>query len=67
MLGLLKRIFKRADKTYVSEADIFLAKLQRETPLSESQLKEIAKHARIAQLRDHAATTPEKSKLWQNF
>jgi len=67
MLGLIKRVFKRANKSYISDADVFLAKARRAAPLSTSQRCEIEKNARIANLRDNPERDNKKDKLWQGF
>ncbi|MBS0358743.1 MAG: hypothetical protein JSS53_05720 [Proteobacteria bacterium] len=55
------------DKHYVSDITKFLNELQHELPLSASQKKEIAKHQRIAKLRDNPNTNEEGSDLWEGF
>ena len=63
MLSPLKRQF-------VSEIDDFLTQFdQSHSEKSLSQQKEIAKHARIAQLRDSAAPAQpvENKEIWKNF
>ena len=56
-------------KDYVSEIDKFLQTFDRQHPeKSLSQQKEIAKHKRIQQLRDHAEQPIEVTiKLWEEF
>lgn len=54
-------IFKKLKKNHVSETDQFLAAFDAEHPeKSASQLAEIAKHEKIAQLRDHVMVTENK-------
>lgn len=55
MLKFLKKLFKPIDRYFVSEADKFMAKFDEEQQWkkSASQSKEIAKHKRIAYLRDN--------------
>lgn len=64
MLSPLKRQF-------VSEIDNFLTQFDQSHPeKSQSQEKEIAKHARIAQLRDNAAGSvqlSENEEIWKGF
>lgn len=54
------------DKAYISPYDKLIAEFDAKNPKSESQLKEIAKHQRIAELRDNPER-PEKSEIWENF
>ena len=57
-------------KAYVSEIDNFLTQFDQSHPeKSPSQQKEIAKHARIAQLRDQtsAIKSVENKEIWENF
>ncbi|MES2204835.1 MAG: CBU_0585 family protein [Pseudomonadota bacterium] len=63
MLNPLKRQF-------VSEIDDFLIQFDQSHPeKSQSQKKEIAKHARIAQLRDGASLVKpaEDKEIWEKF
>ena len=63
MLNPLKRQF-------VSEIDEFLTQFDQSHPeKSQSQQKEMAKHARIAQLRDSAASVKpaENKEIWKGF
>lgn len=50
------------NRSYESETDQFLRQLEKETPLSESQKQEIAKHQAIFEKRDHAQK-PEDERL----
>ena len=57
-------------RAYVSEIDDFLTQFDQSHPeKSQSQQKEIAKHARIAQLRDNALSVNplETKEIWQDF
>lgn len=57
-------------RQHVSEIDDFLIQFDQSNPeKSLSQQKEIAKHARIAQLRDHVLPTePSKEEpIWEGF
>ncbi len=63
MLNPLKREF-------VSEIDDFLTQFDQSHPeKSQSQQKEIAKHARIAQLRDSVSPVKpaEDKEIWEKF
>ena len=63
MLSPLKRQF-------VSEIDDFLIQFDQSHPeKSQSQQKEIAKHARIAQLRDGVSPvkSAENKEIWKGF
>ncbi|MCC5792116.1 MAG: hypothetical protein JJT82_05845 [Legionellaceae bacterium] len=55
------------DKFYVSPHDYMFHAFDREHALSDSQKKEIAKHARIARLRDDADAQDQNSILWEGF
>lgn len=55
------------DKFYVSPYDKFLYTFDNEHEKSESQLKEIRKHMRIAVLRDNPNQTDETDPLWTEF
>ena len=69
MTNKLIQILLGEPEGYVSEADQFLAVLRRNDTkkLSASQRAEIAKSARIDQLRDGHAETEVNTDLWRNF
>lgn len=55
------------DKAYVSPYDKFLFEFDAKHGKSESQLKEIKKHQRIAYLRDHAELKDSDGEIWDDF
>lgn len=55
------------DKAYVSPYDKFLFEFDAKHEKSESQLKEIKKHERIAYLRDHAEAKDSDGEIWDDF
>lgn len=55
------------DKAYVSPYDKFLYEFDETHQKTPSQLKEIAKHQRIAAMRDAKNTTESKSDIWADF
>lgn len=55
------------DKAYVSPYDKFLYGFDASHNKSESQLKEIKKHARIAELRDNKQIREGQSDIWEAF
>lgn len=55
------------DKFYVSPYDKFMRKFDKEHDLSASQVKEIEKHKKIAQLRDNVIKDDNKDKIWADF
>lgn len=55
------------DKAYVSPYDKFLYTFDAEHEKSESQLKEIKKHQRIAYLRDNAKRDDSQDEIWDGF
>lgn len=55
------------DKAYVSPYDRFLFEFDASHEPSESQLKEIKKHERIALLRDHADSNGQEKSIWKDF
>ena len=55
------------NKKYVSPYDIFLKKFDKTHPPSASQLQEIRKHERIAQLRDVKAEGKGEDVIWESF
>jgi hypothetical protein len=54
------------DKAYISPYDKMIFEFDATHPKSESQLKEINKHKRIANLRDNSQTEQD-SELWEGF
>ncbi len=64
-MSFLKRIFTRVNKRYVSDTDKFMA--SDDTPLSQSQKREIAKHERIGNLRDNKQSQDNNNELWKDF
>lgn len=55
------------DKAYVSPYDKFLYGFDASHNKSESQLKEIKKHKRIAELRDNKQIRDDKGEIWESF
>lgn len=55
------------NKSFVSIYDKFLKHFDQTHTLSESQIKEIEKHARIKKLRDNKSTTPAADGVWEGF
>lgn len=55
------------DKAFVSEYDKFLFKFDATHAKSESQLKEINKHQRIALMRDDKDYNQNKAVIWEKF
>lgn len=55
------------DKFYVSPYDKMFHGFDNSHALSESQRKEIAKHERIADLRDNADSKENEGKIWKDF
>lgn len=60
---------QRIDRSFVSELDQFISEFDQKHPeKSASQIKNINKHNRISQLRDHALDPDVASaKLWEKF
>ncbi len=54
------------DKAYISPYDKLIFEFDATHPKSESQLKEINKHKRIARLRDNAENRQENT-IWEEF
>jgi len=59
-------MFKKKTPNYVSDLDKFLESKRKNTPLSQSQQKEIAKHQKIADKRDHIQKEDD-SNIWEDF
>lgn len=55
------------DKSYVSPYDKFLYAFDETHEKSESQLAEIKKHQRIAELRDNPDATLADDAIWTGF
>ncbi len=55
------------DKAYVSPYDKFLYEFDATHSKSESQIKEIKKHQRIAMMRDDKDYKNEKGEIWEEF
>ena len=55
------------DKAFVSLYDKFFFEFDAQHEKSESQLKEIKKHERIAKLRDDANPQNPDSEIWSDF
>ena len=55
------------DKAYVSPYDRFLCAFDANHEKSESQLIEIKKHQRIAQLRDKDSPDAAINEVWKDF
>lgn len=54
------------DKAYISPYDMLIYEFDATHKKTESQLKEINKHKRIANLRDNPETNQE-NELWEGF
>lgn len=55
------------DKAFVSPIDTFLYAFDASHAKSASQLKEIKKHQRIAELRDCPVVEIEETVIWEEF
>ena len=55
------------DKFYVSPFDKMMREFDASHDPSISQMKEIEKHRKIANLRDHPIETDAKDKIWAGF
>jgi len=55
------------DKSYVSPYDKFLFEFDAKHKKTASQIKEIEKHKRIANLRDNAKHKDENGEIWEDF
>lgn len=55
------------DKAYISPIDHFLYDFDQEHEKTQSQLKEIKKHERIAKLRDDANFGVDDNGIWKEF
>lgn len=54
-------IFKRMQKSFVSQIDNFMQQYDKKHPKSSSQRKEIQKHENISKSRDHKKAKQKKS------
>ncbi len=55
------------DKSYVSPYDKFLYEFDATHSKSESQIREIEKHERIALMRDDKDYKEERGEIWEAF
>lgn len=55
------------DKKYVSPIDQFLRDFDAQHEKSQSQQKEIDKHAQIARLRDDPEAKEPNAEIWEDF
>jgi hypothetical protein len=55
------------DKFYVSPYDKMMRKFDAEHEKTRSQIKEIEKHQKIAQLRDAPIEEKSEDKIWSGF
>lgn len=55
------------DKFYVSPFDKMMRQFDKAHDKSVSQMKEIEKHQKIAQLRDHPIEDNSQDKIWSGF
>ncbi|BCA96702.1 hypothetical protein TUM19329_30630 [Legionella antarctica] len=55
------------DKAYVSPYDKFLFEFDATHKKSASQMKEIQKNARIANMRDNKDYKNDKGEIWEDF
>jgi hypothetical protein len=55
------------DKSYVSPYDKFLFEFDATHSKSESQIKEIVKHERIAKMRDNKEYQETQGEIWTEF
>lgn len=61
-------MLKCRDKSYISELDKFLAEFDSQhLEKSNSQLKEMSKHQRVANLRDQPQATTSNNELLKDF
>jgi uncharacterized protein YeaO (DUF488 family) len=68
MIKFLKKIFGHQPEYFVSDAEKFLYEFDKTHPKkSDSQLREMKKHERVAYLRDHVVKDDNKNKLWEGF
>lgn len=55
------------DKFYVSPFDKMMRQFDQEHEKTSSQIKEIEKHQKIAQLRDNLIEENQQDKIWSGF
>ncbi|GGI82959.1 CBU_0585 family protein [Legionella impletisoli] len=55
------------DKSFVSPIDKFLYEYDAKHEKTQSQLKEIKKHQRIANLRDNPEAGKKQDEIWKDF
>ena len=55
------------DKAYVSPYDKFLFEFDATHKKSASQMKEIQKHKRLAEIRDNKEYKNDKGEIWEEF
>ncbi len=55
------------DKFYISPYDKFMREFDINHQKTPSQIQEIDKHKRIAELRDNPITTDVEGKIWADF
>lgn len=67
MLSEISYMSNDIDKAYVSPYDKFLFQFDADHEKSASQLKEIKKHQRIAELRDNASLKNDNGEIWEGF
>ncbi len=61
-------MIKRLEKNYVADIDKLLVEFDKEHPeKSASQQAEIAKHRRIAELRDNPDAQQKPAQIWEDF
>lgn len=66
--NLLKKIFHKKDKNFVSRTDRFIMDFDQKHPKkSPSQQAEIKKYKRIFQLRDNVEKREKKARIWESF
>lgn len=58
---------EKIDKAYVSPLDRFLMGFDKTHEKTTSQIAEIAKHEKIAKLRDEALSSPVSGEIWVDF
>lgn len=58
---------KDIDKAYISPYDKFLYQFNQRHELSPSQVKEMLKHQRIAELRDNPNALDDSIEIWEAF
>jgi hypothetical protein len=64
---MFHKLFVRIKKNYRSSIDKALKEFRKNSPRSESQKAEAAKHKNIHDLRDNKRATEPKTKIWEDF